>query len=157
MDGPEILTENPLIKTLLHLLGILRYDWRKEDVLAFLKSSYTAPQKIEADWLRRRASAAGVRSGREHWQKLLHTENLMESSVLESLHLVTHYDALLTKERVSPIEFAEWIKEIIIAFGLEERIATGEPTRGPTIRSGTKFRTSRVMRSVAATRSRGSS
>ena len=70
IDGPEVLAENPFLKTLLHLLNVVRHNWQRDDVLAFLKSSYTAPDKIEADSLRRRARQAGVREGRERWLAL---------------------------------------------------------------------------------------
>ena len=66
-DGHEKLTENPLIKTVLHLLRIVRWGWQREDVLAFLKSSYTAPDPLAADALRRRVRSAGVREGRDRW------------------------------------------------------------------------------------------
>src|SRR5262249_9209471 len=38
VDGPEQLSENPLIKTVLHLLTVVRDGWQREDLLAFLKS-----------------------------------------------------------------------------------------------------------------------
>ena len=71
VDGPEILAENPFIKTLLFLLTVLRRNWQRDDVLAFLKSSYTAPAKLEADRLRRRARKAGVREDRDRWLGLV--------------------------------------------------------------------------------------
>ena len=71
VDGPETLTENPMLKTLLHLLAVVRRNWQRDDVLAFLKSSYTAPDRLEADALRRRARRAGVREGREQWLSLM--------------------------------------------------------------------------------------
>ena len=151
IDGPETLTENPFLKTLLHLLNIVRRGWQRDDVLAFLKSSYTAPDKIEADALRRRARQSGIREGREKWLTLLEgreenekrrkgeEEKIQEeaassliphpSSLHGCLHDLAHYDALLTRERQDPRHFALLIEEIVGHFGLQERIAQGEPTR----------------------------
>ena len=71
VDGPELLAENPFLKTLLFLLSAMRRNWQRDDVLAFLKSSYTAPDKLDADRLRRRARKSGVREGRERWLSLV--------------------------------------------------------------------------------------
>ena len=154
IDGPETLTENPFLKTLLHLLNIVRRGWQRDDVLAFLKSSYTAPDKIEADALRRRARQSGIREGREKWLKLVEGTGNREqgkgkiqdtryeireeedssliphpSSLNVCLLDLAHYDALLTRERQDPRHFALLIEEIVGHFGLQERIAQGEPTR----------------------------
>ena len=160
IDGPEPLTENPFLKTLLHLLNVVRHGWKRDDVLAFLKSSYTAPDKIEADALRRRARHAGIREGRENWLKLTEgtgnreqrteekkrrkEEEKIEESELSTLNSqpstkdstlnqclrdLAHYDILLTRERQDPRRFAPLIEEIVGHFGLQERIAQGEPTR----------------------------
>ena len=69
-DGPEKLDQNPLMETVLHLLDIFCNGWQRDDVLAFMKSSYTAPDKLAADALRRRARTARVRSGRGEWLAL---------------------------------------------------------------------------------------
>ena len=130
VDGPEVLAENPFIKTLLSLLAVLRRGWQRDDVLAFLKSSYTAPDRLEADGLRRRARQSGVREGRERWLALIE-----EDSAAATLHDMAHYDALLTRERKDPREFAALIEESVAFFGLDERIALGEPTRQERDRS----------------------
>ena len=128
VDGPEALAENPLLKTLLTLLHILRHDWPREDVLSFLKSSYTAPDKVEADYLRRAARSAGVREGRERWLQLLKTAPISDR-VAETVREMSRMHDLLTAHRGAPIEFIESLMECITVFGLEERIATGERNR----------------------------
>ena len=147
VDGPEILAENPLLKTLLHLLAVVRHGWKRDDVLAFLKSSYTAPDKLQADALSRRARKAGIREGRERWLPLAEETGRKEEkekrrkeegqeqdvssslSVAATLNDMAHYDALLTRERQDPRRFAELIEESVTFFGLADRIAQGEPTR----------------------------
>jgi superfamily I DNA/RNA helicase len=136
VDGPELLAENPLLKTVLHLLSVVRYGWQRDDVLAFMKSSYTAPSKLEADELRRRARAAGVREGREVWLELLEQQGGPLKAVAgplkavaEPLREMARYEALLTAERADAARFADLIGEMIATFGLEERIGLGESTR----------------------------
>lgn len=156
VDGPEVLAENPFIKTLLFLLTVLRRGWQRDDVLAFLKSSYTAPDKLDADRLRRRARKSGLREGRDRWlalvandsewveetseeEKRLREEEETEveegaalqrrPSVAATLRDMEHYDALMTRERQDPRRFATLIEDAVTFFGLEERIAQGEPTR----------------------------
>ena len=140
VDGPETLTENPLIKTLLHFLTTVRHGWQRDDVLAFLKSSYTSPDKLEADALRQRARRAGVREGRERWLQLVQNDADMNSNISSEngftttsaaavLRDMAYFDRLLTRERQDPREFARLIVEIVGSFGLEDRIAQGEPKR----------------------------
>jgi ATP-dependent helicase/nuclease subunit B len=136
VDGPEKLAENPLLATLLHLLAVVRWGWRRDDVPAFLKSGYTAPDKLAADALRRRAKTAGVREGRERWLKLLaHAE---DDSVAAVLHEMARYDALLTRGQAPPEEFAALVREIIVQFDLEARIDLGERTRQERDRTALK-------------------
>jgi ATP-dependent helicase/nuclease subunit B len=129
VDGPEILAENPLLKTLLSFCAVVRYGWRRDDVIAFLKSSYTAPDKLVADALRRRARAASVREGRARWLALVQSEDAVEGSVAETLHTMARCEERLDQGRDSPVEFAKRIREVMTEFGLEERIATGDPVR----------------------------
>lgn len=70
LDGPETVAKNPLIQAVCSLLAIVRHGWQRDDVLAFLKSSYTLPDKIAVDVLRRRACKNAVRNGRDAWLKL---------------------------------------------------------------------------------------
>jgi ATP-dependent helicase/nuclease subunit B len=166
VDGPEALSENPLVKTVLHLLAVIRQGWQREDVLAFLKSSYTTPSRLDADLLRRRARAAGVREGRERWLALVEAKSTASiqaesiqaesiqaesiqaesiqaesnytavtasfgppDSVVGPLREMARYDVLLTAGRAEAGEYADLIRELITVFGIEERIAPGEPTR----------------------------
>jgi len=63
-----VLRAEPLLATVLTLLNVVGHAWRKEDVLAFLKSSYTAPDCLEVDRLRKQAAASAIRAGaRSGW------------------------------------------------------------------------------------------
>jgi len=64
------LAEHPIIKTFLTLCAIVLHNWRRDDVIGFLKSSYTPVDKIAADSLRLRARRKGLRQGREGWRLL---------------------------------------------------------------------------------------
>ena len=129
MDGPEPLPDNPFIKTVLHLLAIVRYGWRREDVLNFRKSSYTAADRLDADLLRRRAHAAGVRSGREGWLRLIAHDPSASGLVGEMLRGMAEAEVTLTAVDALPIERADALRAAIAAFGLEQRIDKGEATR----------------------------
>lgn len=122
-DGPEILAENPLLKTLLHLFAVMRFGWQRDDVLAFLKSSYTAPDKLDADALRRRARAAGVREGRERWLALVQ-DYPVTHPVASTMREMACWDTRLSQERAAPDALAGYIREMLGAFGLEERLIT---------------------------------
>ncbi|MCW3054889.1 MAG: helicase/exodeoxyribonuclease subunit [Chthonomonadales bacterium] len=135
VDGPELLSDNPLLRTVLHLLAIVRRDWQRDDLLAFLKSSYTAPTPLEADALRRRARAAGVRHGREKWLELAAGA---EGTVARTLEQIAHFDTLLRAGEADPQEFIERLREIVTEFGLEARIEAGEPTRAQRDRAALK-------------------
>lgn len=56
-------------------------------------------------------------------------EAVSPSFLVTTLHDLAHYDMLLTRERQDPRRFALLIEEIVSHFGLQERIAQGEPTR----------------------------
>lgn len=66
----RVVADNPLIRTLMTLLNVFLRGWQRDDVIAFLKSSYTSADKLAADRLRRRASRRGLREGCEGWQRL---------------------------------------------------------------------------------------
>ncbi|HZO90404.1 MAG TPA: PD-(D/E)XK nuclease family protein [Chthonomonadaceae bacterium] len=130
VDGPEVLAENPLIKTLLHFFAVVRHGWRREDVIAFLKSGYTAPSKLAADALRRRAQVACVREGRDRWLALAQDGDAdKEGSLAGTLREMARCEDLLTQSPDSPLAFADLVRETLQTFGLEERIATGDPVR----------------------------
>lgn len=74
----QVVADNPLIRTLITLLNVFLCDWQRDDVIAFLKSSYTSADKLAADRLRLRASRRGLREGREGWQRL--TEDIKDDN-----------------------------------------------------------------------------
>ena len=130
-DGPEKLDQNPLMKTILHLLDILCNGWQREDVLAFVKSSYTAPGKLAADALRRRARTARVRSGRGGWLALA---DKLDGTPLEiagnTLRKVAECQDAWFPERGDPLEFAEGLRQAAgEVFGLTQKIEAGEALR----------------------------
>lgn len=127
VDGAEILAHNPLIKTLLSLLDIVVNGWRREDVLSFLKSSYTLPNKLEADSLRRLARAKRVREGRSKWLAL--AEEGERLSALETLHEIEAFEAEIKREVAPAAFFAERIAGAAERFGLLERGEKGETLR----------------------------
>ncbi len=135
VDGPERLSDNPLLKTILHLLAVVRRGWQRDDLLAFLKSSYTAPTPLAADALRRQSRATGVRQGREQWLELAVSA---EGEVGATLEQIAYFDALLTAGEADPQEFIERLREIVTEFGLEARIEAGEPTRAQRDRAALK-------------------
>ena len=135
VDGPERLSDNPLLKTVLHLLAVVRRGWQRDDLLAFLKSSYTAPDRLAADTLRRRSRIAGVRQGREKWLELAGST---EGSVFTALVQIARFEDLLTVGEADPQEFTERLREIVTEFGLESRIEAGEPTRAQRDRAALK-------------------
>ena len=130
-DGPEKLDQNPMLKTVLHLLDILCHGWQRDDVLAFMKSSYTAPDKLAADALRRRARSAGVRAGRTEWLAL--ADKLTDSplaAIAETLRQIAECAEDWFPERGDPLQFADGLKQAVEnIFNLLARAETGEPVR----------------------------
>ena len=126
VDGPERLAENPLVKTLLLILAVVRRGWQRDDVLALLKSSYTAPDKLAADALRHRARAARVRAGRDVWLTLVADDTTV---IGETLRAMARREDALTAEGVTPHEMVDTVRDLVTGFGLDERIADGEPAR----------------------------
>lgn len=135
VDGPERLSDNPLLKTVLHLLAVVRKGWQRDDLLAFLKSSYTAPEALEADALRRQARARGVRQGRAKWLELAGNA---DGKVAAALRQIARCEDLLTVGEADPQEFIERLREMVVEFGLENRIEAGEPTRAQRDRAALK-------------------
>lgn len=129
IEGPEPLPENPAVKALLSLLSVLRHGWQREDLLAFLKSSYTSSDRMAADLLRMRARAAGVREGRANWIRLVANDIRAESAPARIVDEIARFDALVSRERAAPDEFARWIKEMIGIFEIDRRLMDGEPIR----------------------------
>ena len=130
VDGPEALTENPLIVTILHLFAIFRKDWQREDVLAFLKSSYTAPDKLSADTVRRLALKHRVREGRTAWLKL--AEAAFEAGLDaagETLHALAECEDVWAGGRAEPLHFVRGMQDAIARFALVARVQDGEPVR----------------------------
>ncbi len=139
IDGPEILSENPLVKTLLNLLAIVREDWQRDDVIAFLKSSYTDADKIGADNVRKRARRKGIRGGRENWLALVEDgDERLDGAVRQTLQDIARFDSEIARQRADPVDLAQKVREAITLFGLEARIDLGEPGRAERDRAACK-------------------
>ncbi|MCS6776907.1 MAG: PD-(D/E)XK nuclease family protein [Chloroherpetonaceae bacterium] len=95
-DSPENLTDSARIRTIVHLLDILRYDWRRQDVLRFLKSRYTGLSRIDVDQLRRMAMQRSVQSGREAWLALISRGPGIPEHVADMLRRIAAWEARLT-------------------------------------------------------------
>ncbi len=129
LDGPETVAKNPLMQAVCHLLAIVRNGWQREDILAFLKSSYTFPDKIAVDSLRRRACKNAVRSGRDAWLKLISDMPQEPGTPAALLHRIADWESRLLAPGLHPFEFAQIIEEAFAEFGLAERVLEGEPRR----------------------------
>jgi ATP-dependent helicase/nuclease subunit B len=135
--GSEGCAVNPLLRTALTLLDVVRHDWRREDVLAVLRSSYTAPTPLEVDRLRKLAWSAGVRVGREQWLALgagtasdFEAEGTRAGRPIHSLLLEMSAVDCALRERAAPIgHFIGIVRDAVRDFRLVERIDCGEPDR----------------------------
>ncbi len=127
VDGPEIIDENPVVKTLLAYFRVIRNHWQKEDVFAFLKSSYTFPDKIEVEHLRKKAAASSVREGSAAFLNL--TGSNMHTALHETIQHMVRFEALLTNRPMEIKEFEGCIHSLIETFGIKSRIDSGEPSR----------------------------
>ena len=108
-DGPENCARDPLLKTVLTLLDIARHGWRRDDVLAFLKSSYTPPDSLDVDRLRLYACRHAIRDGREEWLALIDRGECapreagpgIASALWPILQQIAHFDTLLNQQPAS--------------------------------------------------------
>jgi ATP-dependent helicase/nuclease subunit B len=117
------------MQTVGHLLAVVRWGWQRDDVLAFLKSSYTLPDKIAVDGLRRRACKNAVRSGREAWLKLTENDPQEPGTPAAVLRQIAGLDDRLRVPNLSTAECAGILDDVWEEFGLMARMADGEPRR----------------------------
>jgi ATP-dependent helicase/nuclease subunit B len=129
IDSAECLADNPMLKTILRLFAIFQNGWQRDDVLSFLKSSYTLPDKLEADAMRQLSRARRVREGREAWLTLASEERAGLESIRKTFSLLTEFEETLRLEYAAPSHFAERVLSAVEVFGLLERIDQGEPMR----------------------------
>ncbi|CEK20666.1 PD-(D/E)XK nuclease family protein [Chthonomonas calidirosea] len=121
--GGEPVAENPLIRSLITFLDIVRHDWPRDAVLTFFKSSYTQPSYEEVERLRLLANEKGIRQGKEEWAALL--PDLAPSSAQLLDTMLNRSERLLQAQSVQHL--AEEIEILLEDFGLKEAIALGEP------------------------------
>jgi len=129
MGQAQIVADNPLIKTILALFRVFVHDWQRDDVIAFLKSSYTATDKLRADALRRRAHRRGLREGREGWARMAADRKESGDPLGEMLEQMLAYDALLRPRPRAAAEFVSDIGLMIEEFQLKKRSQQGEPAQ----------------------------
>ena len=122
-DGPEQVINNPIVKTMLHILSVVRYGWQREDIFSVLKSSYTLPSRIETDLLRRMASRRGIRSGRDEWINLSLGERNF-SRITASLNWIAEADTALMSKNATPASMADTIHDLFER--LDQQRETGE-------------------------------
>jgi len=130
----ETCAQNALIRTVLRLIDVVLFGWRHDDVLAFLKSSYTWADPLEVDGLRKRALAMGVRDGRDAWLSLVDaaspaTRPAPAADLPAILAAMARFDTALRDERMEAAQFAAAVREIVTAFGMEARIDAGARNR----------------------------
>jgi ATP-dependent helicase/nuclease subunit B len=107
------LAEHPLVKTLLAFCAIVLHDWRRDDVIGFLKSSYTPANKIAADSLRLRASRRGLRQGRDGWRKLARDAEAGGEPLARILGALVECDGRLHGARGTAEEWARTLGECV--------------------------------------------
>ena len=141
VDGPERLLDNPLLRTGHLMLQVFRFGWRRDDVIAFLKSSYIASNKLEVDQLRLRARAKAVRSGKDNWLNMVgiaggEVEALIaefsvraeKSNLNFQIALLASLDSRFRSECRTPSDFVEGMKEALAEFEVEEKSKRGDAT-----------------------------
>jgi ATP-dependent helicase/nuclease subunit B len=115
------LAEHPLAKTLAAFCAIVLFDWRRDDVIGFLKSSYTSANKIAADSLRMRASRRGLRQGRDGWRKLAEEAETGGEPLAGILQSLVECDGKLRDARGDAEELARILTECVA------RLEVGSP------------------------------
>lgn len=126
------LAEHPFVKTLLTLCAIVLSDWRRDDVIGFLKSSYTPADKIAADSLRLRASRRGLRQGRDAWRRLAVEAAESGEPLAGILAAIVECDRRLSGSRQTAEDFVEamqgCLKDVRLSSPADEetRIALGQ-------------------------------
>ncbi len=124
----ETVTDNPLVRTLLHLLAVLREGWLRDDLLSLLKSSYTAPDRTDASRLEQAAHRGGVREGRERWIDL--ARRLGAATCIPTLELAARWDLSISEEpERDHAGWARLVKALESELGLEARAARGDQAR----------------------------
>ncbi len=127
IDGPEVMDQNPVIKTILSFFAVVRRRWQRDDVLDFLKSSYTIPDKLQVDNLKKRARKDAIREGKDAFISLVSLEP--ESSLNMAIKEMSRVDALLTAHPMEMKQFEEHVRAIFEVFGINYHISQGEHSR----------------------------
>ena len=136
-SSAETCASNPLLRTVMKYLDVVRYGWRREEVISFLKSSYTAPGSLVVEHLRRHAIKSAVRAGKEAWLAAArsgafeaHLDFPLELAQLQkTISEMARIDEVLAGQTRPAADFVATIRETIVAFGLEDRMGNGEPYR----------------------------
>lgn len=64
------LADSTVGRALLSLCAVLARGWRRDDLIAWLRSSAADVDRLGVEWLLRRARRAGVRAGPDAWRRL---------------------------------------------------------------------------------------
>src|SRR5207249_6208687 len=98
----ERLGDNPFIACVSALLRLWLRDWRRDDLLRFLRSSFLGLNRFAVDALERKARRRGLQHGRSCW--LAVTMDEPESGLARSLHRLAGWQDCCTASR-TPAEF----------------------------------------------------
>ena len=126
IDGPEDLLENPLLKTVLSLLEVYRGGWKRNAVMAFLKSSYVGHSRLDVDRAQHAAKSKRVSGEREEW---LAFSIGLPPEVRASVQRMVSLSRDIENRNEPLTHYAEWLLRVVEEFGLESRIEEGVTLR----------------------------
>lgn len=136
VDGPERLSENPLLKTILMAMDVIRHGWQREHVLGFLNSSYVGCDRLLVEHLRKMALNTGVRSSRNDWLALASDQaqppadaDCRTRTPREALRLLVDIAGGWSDTTASVDDFTSLLDQMTKAFGLDVRVDLGDRTR----------------------------
>jgi ATP-dependent helicase/nuclease subunit B len=118
INRTRIVADHPLIRALITLLHVFLYNWQREHVIAFLKSSYITADKLAADRLCRQASRRGLREGREGWRKIVTDLQDANDPLTPTLKMMLAWDEELHQPFVPPDTLLESFERLLTDFHL---------------------------------------
>ncbi|HXG23487.1 MAG TPA: PD-(D/E)XK nuclease family protein, partial [Chthonomonadales bacterium] len=122
----QVVAENPLIRALITLLNVFLCGWQRDDVIAFLKSSYTSADKLAADRLHLCASRRGLREGREGWQRLTEDMRDAHDPLTPMLEKMLAWHTELHAQPCQADGFREALERLCVDFSLADSAEPGD-------------------------------
>ena len=108
-----VVGDHPVVQALLALLDIFANDWRRSDLLRYLKSSYAPVDPIAVDLLRRKLERRRVAGGRAAWREIDPATLTNDPDLQARLEALREWDARLNEAERPAHEWAEFLLEII--------------------------------------------